>query len=274
MRPRASVGVAALALGLAVAACCAKAQRSPDGVTSVPAASPLPADAEQLILGIAEDWNASSVVLRRFEREGAGEWRAVGEPWDGTIGRAGLAWGRGLHGDGAPRGQRGPVKVEGDGRAPAGLFAIGRAFGYDAEPPGPSRMSYAQLTESWRCVDDPGSASYNRVLDAAGLAPDWQSAEVMRRDDDLYRWVVEIDHNHLVAPDAPADGAPSAGQGSCIFFHVWGAPDRPTAGCTAMSVNKIEDLLTSLDPARKPVYALLPAPADRALKREWALPSP
>ena len=54
---------------------------------------------------------------------------AVGEPTPVTIGRAGSAWGLGLH-----PAQRGPQKREGDGRAPAGVFRIGTAFGYADRP--------------------------------------------------------------------------------------------------------------------------------------------
>ena len=42
-----------------------------------------------------------------------------------TIGRAGAAWGIGLH----PQ-QLGPRKKEGDGRSPAGVFRIGDTEGF------------------------------------------------------------------------------------------------------------------------------------------------
>jgi hypothetical protein len=44
------------------------------------------------------------------------------------LGGGGLAWGRGLHPDGAD----GAVKREGDRRAPPGVFALGSGFGYAA----------------------------------------------------------------------------------------------------------------------------------------------
>jgi len=47
------------------------------------------------------------------------------------LGRAGLAWGLGLHGN-PPF--PGPIKREGDGRSPAGAFELSSAFGYAPRP--------------------------------------------------------------------------------------------------------------------------------------------
>ena len=88
--------------------------------------SPMPwHNARQLVVVTTADWNVDHGTLRRFERDG-GTWHAVGEPQPVLIGRSGSAWGIGLH----PPPSDGPVKREGDGRSPAGVFAIGEAFGY------------------------------------------------------------------------------------------------------------------------------------------------
>ncbi len=234
---------------------------------------PIPTDTTQLVVGISADWDATAVELRLFDRTAGGAWTQKGEPWAGRIGRSGLAWGRGLHGDGSPPDFDGPIKAEGDGRAPAGVFPIGHAYGYAERPLDGCRLPYTQLTEGWRCVDDPASSSYNRVLDATDLQPDWASAETMRRDDDLYAWVVEIEHNRGGDPDGASMGRPTPGAGSCIFFHVWADGDSPTAGCTAMAPNKIESLLVALRPEAQPVYVALPRDAYRRLTRGWSLPT-
>src|SRR5256885_1514468 len=78
-------------------------------------------DCRQLILSVAPDWNANTGLLQRFERAGAGEWRAAGEPWRVLYGKNGLAWGIGERGQEQP----GLKKTERDKRAPAGLFRIG-----------------------------------------------------------------------------------------------------------------------------------------------------
>jgi D-alanyl-D-alanine dipeptidase len=200
--------------------------------------------------------------LARFERVPGGAWKPVGEPWAAVVGGGGSAWGRGLHGRGAPSGRGGPDKREGDGKSPAGAFALGRSFGYAAAPVRGARAPYQRVDESWVCVDDPRSSHYNQVLDRDGVAVDWKSFESMRRDDELYRWVVVVDHN----PEA------SAGAGSCIFLHVWSGRDSGTAGCTAMERKTLERLLGWLDPAAHPVFVLLPAPELAALRGAWALP--
>jgi len=264
----------ALALCIATAAGCGeKRDRGAAGPPRDPTpTSPIPDRTRQLVVGVTDGWDESAAELRVFERGPRGRWRQVGEPWPGRVGRTGLAWGRGLHG-GAPAVGGEPVKAEGDGRAPAGLFAIGRTFGYAERPDDGSKMPYTRLTESWRCVDDPASASYNRVLDATGHDPDWKSAETMLRSDDLYRWVLEIDHNSGASTAASGAARPLPGAGSCIFFHVWADASSPTAGCTAMARGQIEGLLRFLTPSAYPAYTLLPRDAYRRLTRAWNLPT-
>jgi L,D-peptidoglycan transpeptidase YkuD (ErfK/YbiS/YcfS/YnhG family) len=218
---------------------------------------------KQVLLGISEGWDASKVALALYVREGDG-WRQVGDGWDGVLG-SGSAWGRGLHGEGAPTGQDGPVKREGDGRSPAGVFALGPSYGYaKAHADG---LPYTALDAGWECVDDPASPHYNRVLDGRAVPRDWASSEAMRREDELYRWVVEVGHN-----GGGGRGAPTAAGGSCIFLHVWRSAEAPTVGCTAMARPRIERLLAALAPEAAPVYVLLPRAAYEALRGPWRLP--
>jgi D-alanyl-D-alanine dipeptidase len=224
--------------------------------------SPIPAESRQLLIATTGGWDDVKTELRRFERTEKG-WKQVGEAWPAVIGVSGAAWGRGLHGQGAPPGQDGPIKKEGDGRSPAGVFALGAAYGYDkAGPPG-ARLPYTRVDKDWLCIDDGASAHYNKVLDTAGVKKDWRSFESMRRSDELYRRVIIVDHNPEPAP----------GAGSCIFLHLWhGADGGGTAGCTAMAPDPMEALLAWLDPAANPVYVLLPADRASALREPWALP--
>ncbi|MCA9674683.1 MAG: hypothetical protein KC464_06570, partial [Myxococcales bacterium] len=156
-----------------------------------------------------------------------------------------------------------------DGRAPAGAFRLLRAFGYDPRPPAGTSLPYRQVDDGWRCVDDPASRRYNQVLDARDVAVDWTSAEEMRRDDDLYRRLIEVDHNHASHGDDEA--APRPGGGSCIFLHVWRDADGVTAGCTAMPLADLEDLIGWLRPGA--IYVLLPATERAALAAAWHLPA-
>ncbi len=57
-----------------------------------------PNDCQQLIIGLAPDWNSMRGTLQRFERTGAGPWQPAGAPYPVLFGKNGLAWGRGLAG--------------------------------------------------------------------------------------------------------------------------------------------------------------------------------
>ena len=82
-------------------------------------------------------------------------------PIPAVVGRNGLAWGRGIHLE-PPAG--GPQKREGDGKAPAGIFRLGIAFGYGPGDSAPwIRLPYQQMTERIKCVDDVASPFYNHI---------------------------------------------------------------------------------------------------------------
>ena len=56
-----------------------------------------------------------------------------------------------------------PLKVEGDKRAPAGIYPIGRSFGILAS----SRPNYLQVTPDTICVHDLSSPAYNTIASRA-----------------------------------------------------------------------------------------------------------
>lgn len=174
-----------------------------------------------------------------------------------SLGRSGLGWGLGLHA-GKPAG---PVKREGDGRAPAGVFAVGPAFG-EAAAPAPTRLDYFQATPGLVCVDDAASRHYNRIVSPLGPA-EWDSAETMLRPDGLYALGAVLGHN--ASPPRP-------GAGSCIFLHVRRGPDVPTAGCTALDRPDLAELLAWLDAEKNPVLVQLPRPEFKRLRQAWGLP--
>jgi zinc D-Ala-D-Ala dipeptidase len=256
---RAGPGATAGSAGATAAA--TPAATTAGSATATAPAAIIPAEAKQLITAIVDDWDATRATLSRFRRTGA-SWQPDGEPWPGVVGKSGAAWGVGLHGAGAPAGRAGPVKREGDGRSPAGVFALRGSYGYAKAPPSGARLPYVPLDDRWQCVDDPDSKHYDLILDRTTVAPDWKSAEEMRRKDELYAWVVDVAHNPARAP----------GAGSCIFLHVWRGAASGTAGCTAMDRRKLEQLLATLDPSA--VFVLLPRAEYTALAPAWALPPP
>jgi D-alanyl-D-alanine dipeptidase len=219
------------------------------------------AESRQLILVTTSGWDAVDGEMRLYERDSADDqWKAVGEKIPVVVGRNGMAWGKGLHGGAIGEG---PVKQEGDGRTPAGVFSLSSAFGY--APPEQARdvkLPYVQAVATLECVDDPQSAHYNRIIDRAGVEnPDWKSSERMRRDDDQYRWGAVIDHN--------ANGAP--GRGSCVFMHIYEAPGKGTAGCTAMSPSSMEGTLRWLDPKKRPLLIQLPRSEFERLRKSYEI---
>ena len=207
----------------------------------------------QLVVVTTPDWDAVGGTLRLYEREGRA-WNKVGSDVPVVVGRAGLAWGRGERAVSAA----GPVKREGDGKAPAGIFSLGTLFGFD--PTSSAKMPYRQLLETTECVDDVASRSYNRIVERTAEA-DWKSSEKMRAIAQ-YRWGMVVDHN--------AEGVPGAG--SCIFLHIRGGPSKGTAGCTAMAEEDLVRLLGWLDHAAEPRLVQLPEAEYARLRAVWSLP--
>lgn len=221
----------------------------------------IPPASTQLLLCIASDWDSPAGELQCFTRNADGNWQPDGQPLPVMLGRSGLAWGRGLH----PL-MAGTAKQEGDGRAPAGVFAITALFGYapaDAPLPRAARLPYHPARPGLKCVDDPASGHYNCIVDAAGVPGDWASCEDMLRDDRRYELGAVVAHN--MNPPVP-------GAGSCIFLHVWETPETPTSGCTAMALAPMQEIARWLDAARAPVLVQLPESEYARHQQAWGLP--
>src|SRR5207245_5118469 len=71
----------------------------------------VPPSTKQIVTAIVDDWNVTRATLRSWRRE-LGTWHPDGPAWSGVVGKAGTAWGAGLHGAGAPAGRSGPIKRE------------------------------------------------------------------------------------------------------------------------------------------------------------------
>jgi L,D-peptidoglycan transpeptidase YkuD (ErfK/YbiS/YcfS/YnhG family) len=222
----------------------------------------VPADCSQLIVAIAPDWNSMRGKLQLFERHRGGEWTTTTATVPVLFGKNGLAWGSGLAGQDEP----GLHKKERDGRAPAGVFAIGKVFGYDAKLPANGDYPYHQVTEADVWSDDPRSSNYNRhiVIDPKN-PPDNYTHEKMRSGDFAYHWLVEIRHNS----DPPVPGA-----GSAIFFHIRRGVNRATTGCTTMAEPDLVKMIVWMRSSRHPCYVLLPADEYGKKWRGLNLPPP
>ena len=183
------------------------------------------ADARRLVLVTAQTMNDTTATMRLYERASTAEaWRALGAPEPATIGRAGMGWSQ-FFARLARRGE--PIKIEGDKRAPAGIYPIGRSFGVLAS----SRPDYLQVTPDTICVDDPSSPAYNTIASRARVGPAVH-AENMGQILPMYRRGLLVNY--------PTDARRKAG--SCIFIHVWRSPTTGTAGCVAVPEPRVEAL--------------------------------
>ena len=217
----------------------------------------------QLIVVSVTDWQTNTGKLQRFDRVD-GDWQAVAEPFAVSIGKNGSAWGLGVH----LAQTNGPQKLEGDGKAPAGIFSIGTSFGYATALS--TKLNYQAMTDTDWCVDVNESPLYNQIVStrSVGIQAVEGSTEPMRRDlqlngDQLYQKGFVIAHNPSNVPKA----------GSCIFAHLWRAPGKPTAGCTAMNSADMDALLQWLDAGKTPHFVLLPTEQYLQLQKSWQLPT-
>ena len=199
------------------------------------------AGAHKLVLVTPETWTSGTAEVQRFTRASAKEnWQPDGGPVSALVGLRGVGWSvsfRRLAQSGEP------VKQEGDARAPAGFFKIGRSFGFAAS----SLRNYLQLQPDTVCVSDLRSPAYNTISSRDIVGPETR-AENMRR--------VSIYRNGLLV-DYPADAKNRAG--SCIFIHIRRPGAKGTSGCVAVPEHDVERLQNfSVGGA---VLAVLPKPA-------------
>jgi L,D-peptidoglycan transpeptidase YkuD (ErfK/YbiS/YcfS/YnhG family) len=87
--------------------------------------------------------------------------------------------------------------------------------------------------DAW--CEDPRSRHYNRPI----RLRHGQDGDRLRRDDHLYDFIIEIDHN--AAPPIP-------GRGSAVFLHLARPDFSPTAGCISMTKSAMLRLLGRIGP--------------------------
>lgn len=209
----------------------------------------------QCLIVTTDSWSSPKGTMSMFETDRNARWRRRARI-PVVIGRAGLAWGRGLIHTSK---LAGPVKKEGDDKAPAGIFRLTSVFGWEPK----TKMPVVGLTPHIVCVDDSQSPYYNQILNELNLMP----PDSLFHSETLaiveqYRLGVFVEHN------VPA----KAGDGSCIFLHIWKNPGTATSGCTAMAEQNLIEIVRWLDPNKHPVLVQLPQPVYERLRHKWQLP--
>ncbi len=227
--------------------------------------SVIPKTSGQSILVLTDSLEATKGFLYYFERESeVASWKIIGNEIPVVIGRNGLGWGSGIHDSSNIFNY--PIKIEGDGRSPAGVFNLSFVFGYDVKKQLPNlKMPYLQITDMAECIDDINSEYYNQIVNRNEIENvDWESSEKMKSYGIYYQLGVVVDHNS----DPIKNGA-----GSCIFLHNWDNPNEAMAGCTAMEPAKMKDIVDWLNIDKQPVLIQLTKQSYTIVLKEWDLPN-
>jgi L,D-peptidoglycan transpeptidase YkuD (ErfK/YbiS/YcfS/YnhG family) len=127
-------------------------------------------------------------------------------------------------------------KREGDGGTPRGTFYPRRLWWRADRHRRPQTfLPVRPISPDDAWSEDPNDRHYNQPVRLGRE----QSGDRLRRDDHLYDFIVEIDHN--ASPRI-------AGRGSAVFLHLARTDFSPTAGCVSMTKSSMLRLLRRLGP--------------------------
>jgi L,D-peptidoglycan transpeptidase YkuD (ErfK/YbiS/YcfS/YnhG family) len=130
-------------------------------------------------------------------------------------------------------------KREGDGGTPKGTFRPRRLWWRADRHPRPrTHLPVRAISPEDAWCEDPSSRHYNQPMRRGRD----QAGDRLKRDDHLYDFIVEIDHN--VSPRIK-------GRGSAVFLHLARENFAPTAGCVSMTRSAMLRLLQRLGPKTK-----------------------
>jgi L,D-peptidoglycan transpeptidase YkuD (ErfK/YbiS/YcfS/YnhG family) len=127
-------------------------------------------------------------------------------------------------------------KREGDGGTPKGVFRPLRLWWRADRHPRPRTFLPVRPIrgdDAW--CEDPADRHYNQPVRIGQE----HHGDRLKRDDHLYDFIVEIDHN--TRPRI-------AGRGSAVFLHLARENFAPTAGCVSMTRSAMVRLLRRLGP--------------------------
>jgi L,D-peptidoglycan transpeptidase YkuD (ErfK/YbiS/YcfS/YnhG family) len=127
-------------------------------------------------------------------------------------------------------------KYEGDGGTPMGTFHPLRLWWRSDRHARPRTFLPIRAiggADAW--CEDPNDRHYNRPIRLRHN----QTGDRLKRDDHLYDFIVEIDHN--TRPRV-------SGRGSAVFLHLARDNFGPTAGCVSMTKPAMLHLLQRLSP--------------------------
>jgi hypothetical protein len=182
--------------------------------------------AKRLLVVTANGMEAHTGMAYAYQRQSLMDpWKGSGSPKRATLGFRGLGWGWDQY---ALSAGNEPRKREGDGRTPAGIFAIGKAFGIAPRGPG---SEYIRLQKGKTyCVNDLRSERYNTIVSKDQIGSDITGEDMGAVS--LYRRGLLVGF--------PANREKKGG--SCIFIHIWRRPGAPTNGCVALREEDVAEI--------------------------------
>ncbi len=134
---------------------------------------------------------------------------------------------------------RGGIKAnkrEGDAGTPRGNFRLKRLWWRADRHPRPvTSLPLQRITSADGWCEDPTDRHYNQPI----KIPAHANADRLARSDDLYDFIVELDHN--TRPRI-------SGRGSAVFIHAARKGFAPTAGCVALELRTLRRMLSRLGP--------------------------
>jgi L,D-peptidoglycan transpeptidase YkuD (ErfK/YbiS/YcfS/YnhG family) len=130
-------------------------------------------------------------------------------------------------------------KREGDGGTPKGTYRPRRLWWRGDRHPRPRTfLPIRAITPDDAWCEDPANRHYNQPIKLSGN----DSGDRLTRDDQLYDFIIEIDHN--TSPRI-------AGRGSAVFLHLARPDFSPTAGCISMKKSAMLQILRRIGPETK-----------------------
>lgn len=199
----------------------------------------------QIILVVSKDNKTPYATLQSFEKNNNSKvaYKKRGKSFSVSIGRNGLGKAESIFTLKSLDNKI--VKKEGDGKAPSGIFTLGAAFSYSKQN---YNLNFFQAKPTTLCIDDSDSKLYNTIVTLPLQNNSIKSFEWMKRQDNLYKYGMIINHNPNNIPK----------NGSCVFFHIQHKNETPTSGCTAMQEKNLKNLLSWLHHDKNPILIQIP----------------
>lgn len=190
---------------------------------------------QKIILVLSSNWVSPHATLSFWQKLEKNIWKKQEKNYTVSIGRNGL--GLGDEWSNYKIGLNAPIKKEGDGKTPLGLFLLGRKFGKQPAEIFNQQENYLLLNQGTECVDDVESPYYNQIVETTQgnllVTKNWKSSEAMMKEP-LYDQGITVNYQSSASRKA----------GSCIFIHLEDSKKTGTSGCIAMDKKLLDKTYT------------------------------